>query len=132
MMSEFYEDISAEAAETAAAAAAAETATAETASETANLIDILHSLQSTLNDLKSAYNSMSEQLVDLEVMSQQEEKINTYMNWVYEHCEVDSEGKFIVADKQYTWIRFLKDVFSNKIDFTEIKKNTYPKNGRSL
>ncbi len=116
-MSEFYEET------------AQETATTEATAPDTNLTDILKSLQTTLTDLKAAYNSMTEQLVDLETMSQQEEKINICMNWVYEHCDVDAQGKFTVGNTQYTWIRFLKDVFNNKIDLSEIQKHMYPKNG---
>jgi hypothetical protein len=87
----------------------------------------LKELQSSLKELREVYTSMQERLKQLEELAEYEDIIENAMNWVFLHCQVDTEGKFKVGETTYTWITFLKDVSTNKIDFTDLEKHIVPK-----
>ena len=83
----------------------------------------LKELQSSLKELKSIYTNMQQRLKELEVLADHEDTINGAMDWVFTHCQVDSDGKFQVGDITYTWISFLKYVILQKINLQDLKPN---------
>jgi len=83
----------------------------------------LKELQSSLKELKEIYTSMQERLKELEVLADYEDIINATMEWVFTHCQIDTDGKFQVGDTQYTWISFLKYVINDKINLHNLKPN---------
>jgi hypothetical protein len=86
----------------------------------------LKELQSSLKELKSIYASMEQRLKELEELAEHEDTINSAMDWVFTHCQVDSDGKFQVGDTTYTWISFLKYIILNKIDFKDFEQHMVP------
>jgi hypothetical protein len=87
----------------------------------------LKELQSSLKELREVYTNMQERLKQLEELAEYEDIIENAMNWVFLHCQVNEKGEFTVGEKIYTWTTFLKDVSTNKIDFTILEKHIVPK-----
>ena len=83
----------------------------------------LKELQSSLKELKSIYTNMQQRLKELEVLADHEDTINAAMEWVFTHCQIDSNGRFQVGDTKYTWISFLKYVILQKINLQDLKPN---------
>ena len=86
----------------------------------------LKELQSSLKELKSIYASMEQRLKELEELADHEDTINSAMDWVFTHCQVDADGKFQVGDITYTWISFLKYIITHKIDFYTLEQHMVP------